>query len=90
MRVIPVVTEKSAALKAQGKYVFYVDPTVNKVDIQRFFKSAFGVDAVAVNVLNVKGKTRRRRNIQGATQDRKKVVVTLKKGQEIDAVKGLF
>ena len=83
-----LVTEKTSLAMEQGKYVFYVDPNVNKTEIKYFVQSLYGVDVVKVASMNVKGKKRRRGRIIGRTNNRKKAIVTLKEGQTIDKLKG--
>lgn len=86
----PVVSEKSARLLEQGQYVFYVPTNLNKIEVRKQIEKEFNVNVTSVNLLNVKGKERVRGRFRGATQDRKKVIVSLKAGQEISEIKALF
>ncbi len=80
----PLVTERSTLLKEQNKYVFEVDPRASKGQIREAVEKVFRVEVTAVNTMNVLGKLRRRMGPRSGYQsDRKKAVVTVKKGQEI-------
>ena len=90
----PVVSEKSYAGMAQGKYVFRCHPSADKVSIRRAVEEAFAdqkITVVAVNTVKVIGKTRRRSRGQtrfmGRSPSWKKAIVTLAPGQKIE---GLF
>lgn len=80
----PVITEKATEIAAQNKYVFRVAKAANKVMIKDAVKAIFSVDAVAVNIVNVRGRQRRVRNQYGFTPAWKKAIVTLKAGDKIE------
>ncbi len=80
----PLISEKSYASMAGGKYVFRVGLNANKTDIKRAIEAHFKVDVVSVNTLRVSGKERRRGRFRGFTSDWKKATVTLKSGQKIE------
>ena len=80
----PHITEKSTDLNSAGKYVFIVKPSATKQEVKKAVKELYKVDAVAVNIVNVRGKTRRYRGLPSERTGRKKAVVTLKTGQSID------
>src|SRR3989338_3394361 len=52
----PLVTEKAADLGALGKYVFAIDPKMNKIEVKKAIRSIYKVDPVQVNILNFSGK----------------------------------
>lgn len=83
----PVISEKSYAGMARQRYVFRVAPAANKLEIKAAVEVAFKVEAVSVNVINVKGKVRSRMRrggrVVGRSRDWKKAVVTIKAGQTI-------
>jgi large subunit ribosomal protein L23 len=88
----PVVSEKSTVLGDQGKYVFEVAPTANKIQIKQAIETAFAnkkVQVSAVNILHVSGKVRRRGRSVGTTRSWKKAVVTLREGQRLDLFEGV-
>ena len=89
--VAPVVTEKSSlALKTQNKYTFYVMMTSNKIDIAREIVKKYGVKVKSVRIVHLPGKQVKRGKVRGRTQDRKKAIVTLLEGQELQEIKALF
>lgn len=79
-----IVTEKSGLLQDLGKYVFSVDRDATKSEIRQALKTAYKVDAVAVNTISEKPSRRRFRNRITFKQGGKKAIVTLKAGQKID------
>ncbi len=88
----PVVSEKSTILGDDGKYVFEVAPGANKIQIKHAVEEAFAnkkVQVVAVNILHVTGKQRRRGRSVGVTRSWKKAVVTLREGQRLDLFEGV-
>ena len=88
----PVVSEKSTILGDQGKYIFEVAPTANKIDIKRAVELAFAnkkVQVSSVNIVHVSGKVRRRGRSVGRTRSWKKAIVTLRAGQRLDLFEGV-
>jgi large subunit ribosomal protein L23 len=73
-----IQTEKSNVQLSNGKYHFEVDASCSKKEILSLVKSFFGVEAKKVNIINVKGKTKRFRNSVGTQSSHKKAIVTLK------------
>ena len=80
----PIVTEKSMTQTNEGKYTFEVRTSATKQEIAEAVAEAFKVDVVEVNVMTVRGKTRRYGPHTGRKSDRKKAIVTVAKGQSID------
>ena len=61
--VLPVVSEKSYASMASGRYVFRCHPSATKIQIRRALEEAFvdqKITVIDVNTINVRGKKRRR------------------------------
>jgi large subunit ribosomal protein L23 len=85
----PVITEKNTALQALGKYTFEVADKANKQQIKQAVEAAFGVKVVAVNVVRVRGKTRRVGRQPVLTQSWKKAVVSLQPGDSIQFFAGV-
>ena len=85
----PLITEKNAALQAQGKYAFEVAGEANKPQIKQAVEKAFKVKVTAVNVITVPGKTRRVGRRQVLTQSWKKAVVSLTPGDKIEFFEGV-
>ena len=81
-----VITEKSLAASARGKYTFLVDPRAKKPEIARAVEQAFGVHVVSLATMKLKGKTRRfgSRRKQVTTSTIKKAVVQLLPEEKIE------
>lgn len=77
------LTEKSTELASQGKYTFWVDSRASKVQIKMAIEDQFKVEVTKVSTVTVKGKTKSFRQKIGRRADRKKAILTLKKGQKI-------
>jgi large subunit ribosomal protein L23 len=90
VEIKPVISEKAAERLNDNQYTFIVDDSINKIEIRKYIEGKFNVEVESVNVLNRKGKKRRRGKIVGMTKSTKRAVVTIKKGQEIEPVKGMF
>ena len=79
-------TEKSTTYHPQGKYLFLVVNSANKIQIKRAVELAYKVKVKCVNTFISFGKLKRVRHQLGRTADTKKAVVTLQAGQKIEAV----
>lgn len=83
----PLVTEKSAALKAEAnKIVFEVLADATKTDIRNAVEKSFDVTVTDVSTMNFRGKNKRVGRTLGRRQNWKKAVVTLKEGDDIDVL----
>lgn len=85
----PLVTEKSTILAGHNQYAFRVARDANKHQIEEAVELAFSVEVKAVNVMNVRGKTKRYRLGTAAAPAWKKAVVTLKEGHKIELIEGI-
>ncbi len=83
--VSPVVSEKSSVIAEQmGQVVFRVLPSATKAEVKAAVEKAFEVEVEKVQILNVKGKTKRFGRSEGKRNDVKKAYVRLKDGSDID------
>lgn len=82
----PHITEKSTTLSEGRAYTFVVDARANKKEIEEAVKEVYKVTPVKVRVMNVSGKTTRRRGIKGRTASFKKAIVFLKEGDSIELI----
>jgi large subunit ribosomal protein L23 len=81
----PVISEKSAQLgESAGHAVFKVVKDAQKPEIKAAVEKLFNVKVKSVQVLTVKGKTKRTRYGIGVRNDWKKAYVRLEQGQDID------
>jgi large subunit ribosomal protein L23 len=85
----PLVTEKNAALQAQGKYAFEVAGEASKEQVKQAVEKSFKVTVTQVNVITVPGKGRKMRGRLVINPSWKKAVVTLKPGDKIEIVEGV-
>ncbi len=83
----PRVSEKTARLQeVSNQYAFEVAKDATKADIKVAIEKIFGVNVKAVNVVNVKGKSKSFKFRQGRRGDWRKAYVTLADGQSIDVM----
>ncbi|MBX2857118.1 MAG: 50S ribosomal protein L23 [Cellvibrionaceae bacterium] len=81
----PVVSEKSAVAGDEAnQVVFRVVSDAVKPEVKAAVEKMFDVRVEAVQILNVKGKTKRTKHGIGRRSDWKKAYVRLAQGQEID------
>ncbi|MEK7520351.1 MAG: 50S ribosomal protein L23 [Patescibacteria group bacterium] len=80
----PHVTEKAAALQEQGKYVFQVAASANKIEVKKAIAHMFGVRPVAVHIARKPERRVRLGKYEGKVPGFKKAIITLKEGDRID------
>lgn len=81
----PHLSEKSTMLAdKQRQFVFKVLKNASKSEIKQAVESLFNVKVNAVQVLNVKAKVRRFKQVEGQLKAWKKAYVSLKAGYDID------
>lgn len=73
----PVITERTADMMADKKYVFEVDIRANKVEIKKAIEQIFKVKVTKVNTLRMPAKPKRYGRYNGYTSEWKKAFVTL-------------
>ena len=85
----PMFTEKGGNLKeTQNKVLVEVSKDANKIDIKKAVEEIFKVKVDKVSTINVNGKWKRYGRSVGKRPDRKKAVITLKKGEKLDFIEG--
>jgi len=84
----PVVSEKSYALMADGKYTFRIDDRAHKTQVAKAVEEIFGVGVVAVRTMKVRSKPKRRGLHSGRTRNWKKAIVQLAPGDRIELFEG--
>lgn len=90
----PHLTERTVRLGEQGKFVFWVHPSANKIEIARAIEEIYNagkkkekdrISVVKVNVINQRGKLKRVSwRSQGYRANRRKAIVTLEPGQLLE------
>lgn len=88
LRIIqgPLVTEKSSSATAKKQLVFKVARKATKEEIKEAVEQLLEVTVVAVNTINVKGKSKRFGQRSGYRKDFKKAYVSLDKGVDMEAL----
>ncbi len=81
----PHTSEKSTVMADKFKqFTFKVLSTATKTDVKKAVEQLFNVKVKNVNIINVKGKVKRFRQLTGKRNDWKKALVTLQADQDID------
>jgi large subunit ribosomal protein L23 len=81
----PHISEKSAvAAEMQGRHTFRIAKDASKLEVRQAVEKLFSVDVKSVQIVNVKGKTKRFGQSMGRRSDWKKATVRLAEGQDID------
>lgn len=82
----PLVTEKAITAQNNGKYVFVVDTDATKSQIASEFNKLFGVKALSINLVTVKGKIKTNWKTRAPVvhPNTKKAIITVNKDQKID------
>ncbi|MGD0886527.1 MAG: 50S ribosomal protein L23 [Thermodesulfovibrionales bacterium] len=85
----PLFTEKGAMLKeSENKVLVEVDTHANKLEIKRAMEEIFKVKVEKVATIKTEGKWKRYGKSLGKRPNRKKAVITLKKGEKLDFIEG--
>ena len=84
----PVISEKSYALIAEGKYTFRVHDRAHKTQIAHAVEEIFDVGVASVRTAKVRAKPKRRGLHRGRTRAWKKAVVQLAPGERIELFEG--
>jgi large subunit ribosomal protein L23 len=86
--ISPIVSEKSYHQITENRYTFKVHKDAHKTQIRQAVEQLFEVHVVAVNVIKVQPKPKRRGLIQGTRPGWKKAIVQVKAGEKIDIFEG--
>ena len=85
----PLFTEKGSNLKeAENKILVEVGRDANKLEIKEAIEDIFKVKVEKVATIKVHGKWKRYGKSLGKRSDRKKALITLKKGEKLDFIEG--
>jgi len=86
----PLFTEKGMELKeGANKILLEVTPDANKHEIKKAMEEIFKVKVEGISTINTKGKLKRQGKSVGRRSDRKKAIITLKKGEKLDFIEGV-
>jgi large subunit ribosomal protein L23 len=85
----PLFTEKGSSLKeAENKVLVEVPKDANKIEIKKAVEEIFKVKVEKISTISVRGKMKRYGKSIGKRPDRKKAIITLKKGEKLDFIEG--
>lgn len=85
----PLFTEKGSALKeSENKLLVEVAKDANKLEIKKAIEEIFKVKVEKVATIKTHGKWKRYGKSIGKRSDRKKALITLKKGEKLDFIEG--
>ena len=76
-------------MSEQNKFTFHVADVAEKASVKMAVEKIFEVKVKKVNILNVKGKKKKFKGINGRQSDKKKAIVTLEKNYTIDFTGGV-
>jgi len=86
--VKPLITEKTTGISEFGQVAFIVNPRATKGVVKVAVEAIYDVKVDGVNILNLKGKTKKFRGKTGTRKSIKKAYVRLAKGEKIEISKG--
>ncbi len=85
----PLFTEKGGNLReVHNKILVEVSKDANKIDIKKAIEDIFKVKVEKIATINTEGKWKRYGKFLGKRPDRKKAIITLKKGEKLDFIEG--
>ena len=80
-----IVSEKGTDIEAKNnQYLFRIARDANKIEVKTAVEKIFGVKVKSVQVMNRKGKVKRRGLLTGRTSGWKRAVVRLQQGETIN------
>ncbi len=85
----PLFTEKGSHLKeTENKILVEVSMDANKLEIKKAIEEIFKVKVDKVAVVRLPGKWKRYGKFLGQRSEKKKALITLKKGEKLDFIEG--
>ncbi len=85
----PLFTEKGSFLKeSENKILVEVSRDANKLEIKQAMEEIFKVKVEKVATVKLHGKWKKYGKFEGKKPDRKKALITLRKGEKLDFVEG--
>ena len=86
--ITPVVSEKSYGQIVQNRYTFKVHKDAHKTQVRQAVEQLFDVSVLAVNIVKVQPKPKRRGVTRGTRPGWKKAIVQLQPGDSIEIFEG--
>ncbi len=85
----PLFTEKGSSLKeSHNKILVEVARDANKLEIKKAIEDIFKVKVEKVATITTQGKWKRYGKFIGKRPDRKRAIITLKKGEKLEFIEG--
>jgi large subunit ribosomal protein L23 len=84
----PVVSEKSYAGIAEGRYTFKVHQDAHKTQVRQAVEQLFDVHVERINIVKVQSKPKRRGLFKGTRPGWKKAIVQVREGETIEIFEG--
>lgn len=85
----PLFTEKGSNLKeVHNKILIEVAKDANKLEIKKAVEDIFNVKVEKIATVNTQGKWKRYGKFVGKRPNRKRAIITLKKGEKLDFIEG--
>ena len=84
----PVISEKSYEQITRNKYTFKVHQDAHKTQVRQAVEELFDVKVIAVNIVQMKAKPKRRGIHKGVRQAWKKAIVQVREGDSIEIFQG--
>ena len=85
----PVLSEKANLMRDEGKYVFKVAMSADKLQIKEAVRKLFNVNPISCTTMIVGGKPKRQRYRRGYTSSWKKAIVRIPKDEKITIFEGV-
>jgi large subunit ribosomal protein L23 len=86
--IAPIISEKSYSQIALNRYTFKIHQDAHRTQVRQAVEELFDVKVVAVNIIKVQPKPKRRGVTKGIRPGWKKAVVQLKAGDSIEIFEG--
>ena len=86
--IAPIISEKSYAQVAEHRYTFRVHQDAHKTQVRQAVEELFDVTVVAVNIIKVQPKPKRRGLYKGTRPGWKKAIVQIREGETIPIFEG--
>lgn len=85
----PIISEKGSFLAEENTYLFQVNKKATRREVANAIDAVYGIMPLKVRLVNISGKGRKYRNVQGWKADWKKAMVSLPPDKKIDLYEGV-
>ena len=88
--IYPYVSEKASVQMEDSKYTFILEGDANKVELQQYFKSNYGLSIKKINVLNRPSKKIRKGRKIVVKNQPKKIIVTFNSSDDLSKISEMY